>query len=1507
MLPADLALRSPANPVGLSCILKMASLDMDASAAAASLDSLHSALSKIRHHTNSKLENQKGPAQLLVAVEATLGEQDASNGSTSASGASASQHAFVQRAPAEYFLALESMLELAKSPSSPPSLLNNVFYLLSIVAPHVSAGIIRAKLASIVPAVGKLLSTPHPTTFNINDTSAAENYASALKSALGILQAIYTAFEADVSALEKDVPLRSCWSATLNLCTDSRPKVRRRAQLLITSILPTSAAASVKPYHPYLKLTFDWVISTLTHVADAGSVSASSNKNNAKNKNKKKEDPLHPKYDKKSGTAKEAQAAAALRQNQGDTASVGIWVCGFAKQMINILPIAQVDHLVATLLRLPGLQNPFLTIAAFDVFEAFLKTCRPSISSGAAQADALLIQSHVTSTPSSIGEKTLASLLDSLRSPAFVPSSADVQLLPAYLRALEHALSAYSRFGNGEPAWRLAPQVWSDVLALSMSAKSDASRTAPAVRSAGRDTLIALLRYCVPDAAVNDAIKASFSNKKASTTPLLDMIQSLEDALGKDSLQYMHSRAEVLSVLASLITRLRYLYVPKTQPPHPAAASLTMHLVQTVAELRQQDNFEHREYADTVIGAAVEVCGPRLLLEAIPLNLFGEDEGPGRAWLLPLIRTKINNTELSHFSGDLVSLSEKIFNKRQEAETDGRPVEAKMYEALTEQIWALFPAYCAMPRDLITAFTRQFAELLTNVLYTQPNLRPSICRGLQALVYRNEALVSSGAPSDSLKHAFGLDQADGRANIAHLSDIAPNLLAVLFNVFSQSPGEGRGFVYDTIAAYLRVMSPQDVQNTYIKVKATLEQSLPSLSTKQKRQRKEAPNTPPPVPYTMLDLLSALIPHLNTSAQGSASDLFSLICQDKVLRSHDSTVQKKSYRILSRLLEGEAGKQILRVSDEGAKSANRVAELLEKLRDSTSSVALGAKRDRVLLLATLVPSIPSHELHHLPSIIPEAVLATKEVNAVTRQNAYELLVQMGYKMEQGGVINRALVEGHDTNAAADGEAENDSEMAEGGVVSASISEYLTMVAAGLAGTTPHMISATITALSRLVYEFKETLEQSVLDDLLSTIEVYLQSANREIVKSAIGFVKVAIVDFETALIDSHLPKLIPALLGWSTEHKQHFKVKVRHIFERLLRRFGFERIYQLTDEDNRKLINNIRKRKERAKRKRADAAAEREEGVLGADDDDEPGLAPRILKTKGGNDAFEEVVYGSESDISDSDSDEDDGEVGDGRKGGTASALARNRNRKNGSGDADDKDGRRNRRRAKQQDAAYIEMDDDDDVPMDLLDRSAAARISLSDPNAKHAANGRNKKRQPGQEASKFALDEATGRMLIDDDEDHSSKNNAASKRVSFADGGESEAIDVEGAGTAYINQARGVDGMAQVRGGAVKFNKNNKRTREAEREMELEQLALEEAQDRARQVQSGQPTQADKKRRVKETIGKEFRAKRGGGDVIRNGKSPYAYVPLSQVAGKKAGKGDKVSYTGKGDKSRKRR
>lgn len=106
----------------------------------------------------------------------------------------------------------------------------------------------------------------------------------------------------------------------------------------------------------------------------------------------------------------------------------------------------------------------------------------------------------------------------------------------------------------------------------------------------------------------------------------------------------------------------------------------------------------------------------------------------------------------------------------------------------------------------IQAFTKQFCEILSNVLYSQGHLRPPIFRGLQLLVERNKSIMSSASPSEVLQQTFGLDAAAGKKNIQLLSGLAPNLLAVMFNVFSKAGKEGRGYVLDGISAYLSILT-----------------------------------------------------------------------------------------------------------------------------------------------------------------------------------------------------------------------------------------------------------------------------------------------------------------------------------------------------------------------------------------------------------------------------------------------------------------------------------------------------------------------------------------------------------------------------------------------------------------------------------------------------------------------------------------------------------------------------
>jgi ribosomal RNA-processing protein 12 len=60
------------------------------------------------------------------------------------------------------------------------------------------------------------------------------------------------------------------------------------------------------------------------------------------------------------------------------------------------------------------------------------------------------------------------------------------------------------------------------------------------------------------------------------------------------------------------------------------------------------------------------------------------------------------------------------------------------------------------------------------------------------------------------------------------------------------------------------------------------------------------------------------------------------------------------------------------------------------------------------LIDLIPSFSSSQLHFIPSLLPEAILATKDTSEKARTSAFDLLVVMGGKMSQGGVINRALL-------------------------------------------------------------------------------------------------------------------------------------------------------------------------------------------------------------------------------------------------------------------------------------------------------------------------------------------------------------------------------------------------------------------------------------------------------------------------------------------------------------------
>lgn len=106
-----------------------------------------------------------------------------------------------------------------------------------------------------------------------------------------------------------------------------------------------------------------------------------------------------------------------------------------------------------------------------------------------------------------------------------------------------------------------------------------------------------------------------------------------------------------------------------------------------------------------------------------------------------------------------------------------------------------------------------------------------------------------------------------------------------------------------------------------------------------------------------------------------------------------------------------------------------------------------------------------------------------------------------------------------------------------------------------------------------------------NQIFTTMMVFLDSTNREIAKSALGFIKLAVHIHPTEVIREHLKPTLESLLGWSHGHKNHFKVQVRYICERLMRKIGYEELLACVEdnEDWKKILVNIKKRKEHAKK------------------------------------------------------------------------------------------------------------------------------------------------------------------------------------------------------------------------------------------------------------------------------------------------------------------------------------
>lgn len=547
--------------------------------------------------------------------------------------------------------------------------------------------------------------------------------------------------------------------------------------------------------------------------------------------------------------------------------------------------------------------------------------------------------------------------------------------------------------------------------------------------------------------------------------------------------------------------------------------------------------------------------------------------------------------------------------------------------------------------------------------------------------------------------------------------------------------------------------------TFVRVTTHLESSLgeggPQTQADKQKQEKTKDKMPP-MSHTLMDLVITISIYLPRDSFPTLFQMAALI----VNKDDDPQLQKKAYKLIPRLAESPIGKAALE---------ERNTELQQLLLQSSDKASAPSRRDRLAAIAQIVEFIPNSDLHFIPSILPEVVISAKEVNEKARTAAFDLLVSMGEKMALGGIVVNAKVPNMPSDAPS---------------VPATLEEYFTMVSAGLAGSTPHMISATITAVTRILYHFQSRISTETVQNLLELMDIFIQNPNREIVRSVLGFVKVSVISLPQDLMLPRLKTLVPNLMVWSHEHKAHFKAKVKHILERMIRRFGVDVVERACPEEDRKLIANIRKTRERKKRKK--------EG--GGEGEEEADAAP---KHKGNFESeFDEAVYGSNDD----DDDESDGsDISDEEVMG----------RKKGS-----KAGRKESK-------TYIVEDEDE--PLDLLSRRALGNISSTKPLKQKAVPAKKSK-------AKVDLD---GKLILGGPEDSEAEDDGD---VLMGDGSGPGDGTLEGGINAYVDAIKGRDAAQRGQRGKLKFSN---RRRKDDNEMEVDEEEVGEKTKAMRQEKTG--------------------------------------------------------------------
>lgn len=544
----------------------------------------------------------------------------------------------------------------------------------------------------------------------------------------------------------------------------------------------------------------------------------------------------------------------------------------------------------------------------------------------------------------------------------------------------------------------------------------------------------------------------------------------------------------------------------------------------------------NNKHLQKCIGSAVVAMGPERLLTLVSISL-DEHYTYSNIWLVPILKNYITGAPLAYYMEHIIPLAKSF--KKASRKVKKTEISQDLL-VCAHELWGLLPSFCRHATDTYKNSAR-LCDVLITFLKKEASMLENVTTALQILVNENKAALSPkkiqadcNAEHDSSLE-FSMQPAYSKKvatrNIKALASYSNQLLHILSDLFISSLPQTRISLKGAIRCLASITDSSVSKEIFMSLLKRFEfvdcegGDDGELLTSSSRVLDIEPSDEKGCSQrcAILEISSCLVEGANDNL---VQIIYNLTIQS--FQAKNESVHYEAYNTLSKILE------------EHPSYSSKYMELIDLLLGLKPPTAVASLRTRFACFNMLMVHIVKISLEEEVNskaflILNEIILTLKDGNDEARKEACDLLLNISSSLRDLSCVGPTEP----------------------------YHKLVSMIMGYLSGSSPHIKSGAVSALSVLVY--KDAVLCLSISDLVPSLLSLLHTKDTEIIKAVLGFFKVVVSCLEARELQSILSDVVTEIIRWSSVSRNHFKTKVTVILEILIRKCGSAAVRVVTPE------------------------------------------------------------------------------------------------------------------------------------------------------------------------------------------------------------------------------------------------------------------------------------------------------------------------------------------------------